>query len=30
MLYKIVPFLLWLHLQRAVGGRVPHARTIPS
>lgn len=24
MLYKILPFLSWLHLQNAVGGRVPH------
>jgi hypothetical protein len=28
MLYKIVPFLVWLHLQHAVGGRVPHVRLI--
>jgi hypothetical protein len=28
MLYKIVPFLLWLHLQRAVGRRAPHVKTI--
>jgi hypothetical protein len=28
MLYKIVPFLLWLHLQNNVGGRVPHIRLI--
>jgi hypothetical protein len=28
MLYKIVPFLLWLHLQNAVGGRVPHIKRI--
>jgi hypothetical protein len=28
MLYKIVPFLIWLHLQNTVGGRVPHIRRI--
>jgi hypothetical protein len=28
MLYKIVPFLIWLHLQNTVGGRVPHIKTI--
>jgi hypothetical protein len=28
MLYKIVPFLLWLHLQSSVGGRVPHIKLI--
>jgi hypothetical protein len=28
MLYKIVPFLLWLHLQNTVGGRVPHIKRI--
>jgi hypothetical protein len=28
MLYKIVPFLVWLHLQKTVGGRVPNIRQI--
>jgi hypothetical protein len=28
MLYKIVPFLIWLHLQSTVGGRVPHIKRI--
>jgi hypothetical protein len=28
MLYKIVPFLIWLHLQNTVGGRVPHIKRI--
>jgi hypothetical protein len=28
MLYKIVPFLVWLHLQNTVGGRVPHIKRI--
>jgi hypothetical protein len=28
MLYKIVPFLLWLHLQNTVGGRVPNIKRI--
>lgn len=28
MLYKVVPFLLWLHLQNRIGGRVPHVRLI--
>jgi len=28
MLYKIVPFLLWLKLQRRLGGRPPHIKQI--
>jgi hypothetical protein len=28
MLYKIVPFLLWLQLQRRMGGRPPHIKQI--
>jgi hypothetical protein len=28
MLYKIVPFLLWLNLQMRVGGRPPHIKQI--
>ncbi len=28
MLYKIVPFLVWLHLRNTVGGRVPNIKLI--